>query len=205
MLGTVGGVTVGTHGGTDLLSQISLGSARPALNTTSANVAHGVYFRLCLSGWATDRAPAGTNAARYQHHPRRQAHCRRQTNCRRHAAVVRRRRQSDSRFDRTAAYRESPMPMGFYQFTGLDAGTYIVRELQPSGYIDGIDTPGSTGGLAINHDTPASSIPHLPFDPTFDVIVSIPLGMNSRLARTISAKWSRSRCRFCRRRELRRS
>ncbi len=64
---------------------------------------------------------------------------------------------------------------GFYQFTGLDNGTYIVRELQPSGYIDGIDTPGSTGGVAMNHNTPAGSIPSLPFNPNYDVIVSIGL------------------------------
>ncbi len=44
---------------------------------------------------------------------------------------------------------------GFYEFTGLDAGTYVVRELQPGGYIDAIDTPGSTGGVAQNHHTPA--------------------------------------------------
>jgi hypothetical protein len=65
---------------------------------------------------------------------------------------------------------------GFYEFDDLDAGTYIVREFQPANYIDGIDTPGSTGGVAINHNTPPSAIPTLPFNPNFDAIVTIPLG-----------------------------
>ena len=40
---------------------------------------------------------------------------------------------------------------GFYQFTGLVPGTYTVSQSQPSGYLDGRDTPGSTGGSnAIN-------------------------------------------------------
>ncbi|HEY2761201.1 MAG TPA: SpaA isopeptide-forming pilin-related protein, partial [Pirellulales bacterium] len=66
---------------------------------------------------------------------------------------------------------------GFYQFTGLSAGTYIVRELQPGGFIDSLDTPGTTGGTADNINTPQSTIPALPFNPNFDVIVNISLGV----------------------------
>ncbi len=66
---------------------------------------------------------------------------------------------------------------GFYQFTGLRDGTYLVRELQPDGYIDGIDTPGTTGGVADNHSTPPTAIPPLPFNANFDVIASITLGV----------------------------
>ena len=66
---------------------------------------------------------------------------------------------------------------GFYEFTGLDAGTYVVRELQPGGYIDAIDTPGSTGGVAQNHHTPAGAFPSLPFNTNFDTIASITLGV----------------------------
>ena len=40
------------------------------------------------------------------------------------------------------------------------------------GYIDGIDTPGSTGGVAQNHNTPAGALPALPFNTNFDVIAS---------------------------------
>lgn len=40
--------------------------------------------------------------------------------------------------------------LGYYEFTGLPSGNYAVYEIQPDGYIDGIDTPGSTDGIAIN-------------------------------------------------------
>ena len=39
---------------------------------------------------------------------------------------------------------------GFYEFTGLDAGVWGVREVQPSGWLDGKDTVGSNGGLVSN-------------------------------------------------------
>jgi serine-aspartate repeat-containing protein C/D/E len=39
---------------------------------------------------------------------------------------------------------------GFYHFTGLRAGTYAVVEVGPEGVIDGIDTPGTLGGLPVN-------------------------------------------------------
>ena len=37
---------------------------------------------------------------------------------------------------------------GAYQFNNLPAGTYAVMEVHPSGWLDGIDTPGSLGGVA---------------------------------------------------------
>ena len=39
---------------------------------------------------------------------------------------------------------------GYYEFSGLRPGTYIVTEVQPDGYIDAIDTAGSLGGIAAN-------------------------------------------------------
>jgi hypothetical protein len=39
---------------------------------------------------------------------------------------------------------------GYYQFTGLPPGTYTVLKVHPDGYIDGINTAGTTGGLAIS-------------------------------------------------------
>ncbi|QDV63488.1 Serine-aspartate repeat-containing protein D precursor [Crateriforma conspicua] len=39
---------------------------------------------------------------------------------------------------------------GYYEFTGLRPGTYHVYQVQPDDYIDALDTPGSTGGVAIN-------------------------------------------------------
>ena len=43
---------------------------------------------------------------------------------------------------------------GFYQFFGLPAGVYAVYEVHPTAYQDGIDTPGTTGGVAFNDDSP---------------------------------------------------
>jgi hypothetical protein len=37
---------------------------------------------------------------------------------------------------------------GYYEFADLPAGTYEIREVQPAGYLDGIDTAGSLGGNA---------------------------------------------------------
>ena len=37
---------------------------------------------------------------------------------------------------------------GHYCFVGLHPGTYTIGEVQPSGYLDGIDTPGTEGGVA---------------------------------------------------------
>ncbi|MFO0941130.1 MAG: SpaA isopeptide-forming pilin-related protein [Pirellulales bacterium] len=39
---------------------------------------------------------------------------------------------------------------GFYEFVGLPAGIYYILETQPNGLVDFIDTPGSTGGVALN-------------------------------------------------------
>lgn len=39
---------------------------------------------------------------------------------------------------------------GFYQFPGLRPGTYHVFQIQPEGFDDGLDTPGTAGGLAVN-------------------------------------------------------
>lgn len=41
---------------------------------------------------------------------------------------------------------------GYYQFTGLPAGVYTVRQVQPEGFIDFLDTPGTTGGFAVNRN-----------------------------------------------------
>ncbi len=39
---------------------------------------------------------------------------------------------------------------GFFVFSGLRPGTYHVYQQQPDGYIDSLDTPGTTTGFAIN-------------------------------------------------------
>ncbi|GLZ37073.1 SdrD B-like domain-containing protein [Actinokineospora sp. NBRC 105648] len=42
---------------------------------------------------------------------------------------------------------------GTYTFTGLVGGTYAITEVQPAGYADGIDTPGTGGGTLSPPDT----------------------------------------------------
>jgi hypothetical protein len=37
---------------------------------------------------------------------------------------------------------------GAYKFNGLAAGKYSIMEIQPSGWLDGLDTPGNLGGVA---------------------------------------------------------
>jgi len=58
---------------------------------------------------------------------------------------------------------------GFYQFVGLPPGTYHVYEIQPAGFRDGIDTPGSAGGFAVNTLQPSA-------DPRIDALLKLLLG-----------------------------
>ncbi len=39
---------------------------------------------------------------------------------------------------------------GFFRFTGLRAGSYHVYEVHPKSFVDGLDTPGTTTGFAVN-------------------------------------------------------
>jgi serine-aspartate repeat-containing protein C/D/E len=39
---------------------------------------------------------------------------------------------------------------GFYEFRGLRPGTYHLYEVQPEANIDGLDSPGTAGGVAVN-------------------------------------------------------
>jgi hypothetical protein len=67
---------------------------------------------------------------------------------------------------------------GHYQFYGLPAGDYAVFEVQPGGYFDAIDTPGTTGGVAVNPNDPASSasaVATLTTNPNNDAILRIGL------------------------------
>lgn len=42
---------------------------------------------------------------------------------------------------------------GLYEFSGLRAGSYVVREAQPEGWIDGLDAAGTIGGIVIGAAT----------------------------------------------------
>jgi len=66
---------------------------------------------------------------------------------------------------------------GYYEFAGLPPGLYDVTQIQPAGYVDGLDTPGTTGGVAFNFNVDVD--PQLRAGrshyPQWDAIVSIPL------------------------------
>ena len=64
---------------------------------------------------------------------------------------------------------------GYYEFLGLPAGIYGVVEIGPEGLIDGLDTPGSEGGEAVNVDDEGIRV--VPFRQAFgnDVIFAIDL------------------------------
>jgi len=66
---------------------------------------------------------------------------------------------------------------GFYEFRGLPRGNYAVYEIHPEGYFDGIDTPGTTSGIAINpsDDVNPMLIQRLSKAPENDAIILIPL------------------------------
>lgn len=68
--------------------------------------------------------------------------------------------------------------LGRYEFLGLRGHrSYAVFEVQPDGYFDGIDTPGTTSGVAFNRGTlvPQSILQQLVVVPGDDAIVRIPL------------------------------
>ena len=73
---------------------------------------------------------------------------------------------------------------GYYEFVGLRPGTYHVYQVQPEDFLDGLDSPGSTGGFAVNPaDVPTDDerimIQTLTFneqtDPRNDAILNISL------------------------------
>lgn len=51
------------------------------------------------------------------------------------------------------------MDDGQYWFQGLQAGNYVVLEVQPDGFVDSNDTPGSTTGTAYNSSVAAATAP----------------------------------------------
>lgn len=74
---------------------------------------------------------------------------------------------------------------GYYEFIGLPPGVYHIYQVQPDGYIDGLDTPGTTGGWAVNAGDLAAN-PQLyalwkrlagdpATDPRYDAILNVTL------------------------------
>lgn len=71
---------------------------------------------------------------------------------------------------------------GFYEFTGLrSGGSYAVFEIQPDGYFDGIDTPGSPQSLAFNEGdlTQAGDLSQLSEPHRNDAIIRIAVTVTS--------------------------
>lgn len=64
---------------------------------------------------------------------------------------------------------------GYYEFTGLRPGVYTILEIQPPGYVDGVDTPGSLGGVAVNPNAmpEAALLEGLAIDPRNDAILHV--------------------------------
>jgi hypothetical protein len=71
---------------------------------------------------------------------------------------------------------------GHYRFEGLKSGFYSVFQIHPEGYVDGIDTVGTTSGLAINPGVTGIEISTLAVDPQNDAIIRIRVtpGVESR-------------------------
>ncbi len=66
---------------------------------------------------------------------------------------------------------------GFYRFTGLRKGNYSIYEIQPAGFLDGIDTQGTVPAIAINRHQliQPELLDSLEKDPNFDAIIRIVL------------------------------
>lgn len=66
---------------------------------------------------------------------------------------------------------------GYYEFTNLLPGVYTVVEVHPEGYVDGLDTAGSKGGVAVNVTEPVDPdvVVELVIDPKDDAILRIPI------------------------------
>ena len=73
---------------------------------------------------------------------------------------------------------------GFYLFKGLHKGNYAVYQIQPDGFIDGLDSGGTIPSVAINRqdEIEPTILDALESDPNFDAIVRIalPPGQYSR-------------------------
>ncbi|MCY2990426.1 MAG: carboxypeptidase regulatory-like domain-containing protein, partial [Planctomycetota bacterium] len=70
---------------------------------------------------------------------------------------------------------------GYYEFRGLPPGHYAVYETQPADTTDGLDTPGTTGGLALNSEDLISPSVTQGWSglPRSDAIIGIPLGVGA--------------------------
>jgi len=73
---------------------------------------------------------------------------------------------------------------GYYQFIGLPPGTYAVYEVRPDGFLPGIDTPGTTGGVVFSPlaTTDPAILAALVELPSHDALLQIPLSAGQHSA-----------------------
>jgi hypothetical protein len=66
---------------------------------------------------------------------------------------------------------------GHYEFDGLHSGTYAVFDVKPAGYLTGIDTPGSLGGVVVSSlfVTDPAVLAQLIDKPQYDALLGIQL------------------------------
>ncbi|MCA9139210.1 MAG: carboxypeptidase regulatory-like domain-containing protein, partial [Planctomycetales bacterium] len=74
---------------------------------------------------------------------------------------------------------------GFYLIAGLRPGTYTIFQSQPAGLTDSIDTPGTTGGIAVNaadsySDDDAELIAMVAGTDQFDAILAVAVGADAQ-------------------------
>jgi len=64
---------------------------------------------------------------------------------------------------------------GYYEFRGLRPGVYTLLEIHPAGYEDGLDTPGTLGGIAVNPNASLDPaiLAALTIDPRNDAILLV--------------------------------
>jgi protocatechuate 3,4-dioxygenase beta subunit len=70
---------------------------------------------------------------------------------------------------------------GYYEFNNLEPGLYSIIQVQPTGYIQGLDTAGSLGGVVVDQYTvvPSSLLSTLAVDPEGSSIVQIQIDQGS--------------------------
>ncbi len=129
---------------------IPIGSGVNAVHYDFYELIAGEDFGLCFPGRTGDTGQKRRSPARYPLDPRRPAHpgrypTGRHRSCNCATAAV------SPCSTRTAI----PSPTvtnseGYYEFTGLAPGDYSIIAQTPDGYIPGVDTAGSKGGMVVN-------------------------------------------------------
>ena len=163
-VGTVNGVTDGVHGGTDLLSQIALGSGAAGIDydfceILPASLGGKVWNDVngdCVYQLQTDVPLAGVQIDLL-----------------------------DSEGNTVVATTTTD-PQGNYKFENLTPGTYSVREHQPAGYLEGMDILGTVGGVTVGTHGGTDLSTHITLGPgaagiEYDFCEELPASLSGRV------------------------